>query len=88
MLPVVSPLICSTYERFSFSVVVQLSDAELTVLGFLGPGESLRPFACLSLTYRHALAAAQQVIELIAAIKKVPDQFQCAFLSLFFFRGL
>ena len=31
------------------------------------------------------LAAAQQVIELIAAIKKVPDQFQCAFLSLFFF---
>src|SRR6266436_8950384 len=30
------------------------------------------------------LAAAQQVIELIAAIKKVPDQFQCAFLSFFF----
>jgi len=38
----------------SSSVVISLSDADLTALKFLGPGEYLRPFTCVSLTYRYA----------------------------------
>ena len=46
----------------------------------------LHLYPSLILTF---LAAPQQVIELIAAINKVPGQFQCAFLRFFFFwRGL
>ena len=39
----------------SASLVISLNDEELIALKFLGPGECLGPFACLSLTYRYVL---------------------------------
>ena len=75
-----SALVCSTYEHF---VVIFLSDADLTALKFLGPGEYLRPFASVSLAYRYDLDAAQGVIDLITSIRNVPQYFGCECLSPF-----
>jgi len=55
VLPVVfRPCLFHLRAFCSSFVVISLSDADLTALKFLGPGEYIHPFACVSLTYRYA----------------------------------
>jgi hypothetical protein len=69
----VFPIVCSTYERWRFSVeVIQLDDEYLTKAGFLGDGESLNHCARLPLTYCPLVGAFESVKQTIETTKANP----------------
>lgn len=86
MLPVVFRPRLLHLRVFCSFVVISLSDADLTSLKFLGPGEYLRISHVYPSLIVAPLDSVQGVRDLIMSIKKVPQYFGCECLSLFVYR--